>query len=165
MSKISIYVGTYAKYNDGNLYGAWLDLEQYTDKDDFHAACLELHKDEEDPELMFQDWEGIPNGMISECSLDETIFDFIELSDKDQEVVIAYRDHIDTNGSIQDAMDSFTGTYENATQYAEMFYASEIENLSPTVQNFIDWTLAVRELECSGATFIENNGECLVFWS
>jgi len=49
-----IYVGTYAKYNAGSIKGAWLDLEDYSDRDAFLEACRELHKDEQDPEFMFQ---------------------------------------------------------------------------------------------------------------
>ncbi len=33
-----IYVGTYAKYNVGNLAGDWLDLENYVDADGFYIA-------------------------------------------------------------------------------------------------------------------------------
>ena len=43
-----IYVGTYAKYNDGSLFGKWMDLSDYIDLNDFYEACLELHQDEED---------------------------------------------------------------------------------------------------------------------
>jgi len=39
MSKTStcaaVYVGTYAKYNQGSIAGAWLNLEDYSDKDTF----------------------------------------------------------------------------------------------------------------------------------
>lgn len=163
MTTPRIYVGTYAKYNDGNLHGAWLDLEQYSDKEEFHAACLELHSDEADPELMFQDWEGIPDGMVSECHLDEEVFDWLELDEKDREILSAYREHIDQTGSIEDAMDSYRGTYDKATDYAEEFYAAEIQHLSPIVQNFIDWDAAVRELEYGGTTFAQDGGQCLVF--
>ena len=52
-----IYVGTYAKYNDGSFFGKWMDLSDYIDLNDLYEACLELHQDEEHPELMFQDWE------------------------------------------------------------------------------------------------------------
>ena len=38
-----IYVGTYAKYNAGSIKGAWLDLEDYADRDAFLEACRELH--------------------------------------------------------------------------------------------------------------------------
>lgn len=60
LSEARVYVGTYAKYNNGSLFGKWLDLSDYSDKEEFIEACWELHKDEEDPELMFQDYENIP---------------------------------------------------------------------------------------------------------
>jgi len=58
LSEARVYVGTYGKYNNGSLFGAWLDLSDYSDKEDFYEACRELHKDEEDAEYMFQDWEN-----------------------------------------------------------------------------------------------------------
>lgn len=30
-----VYVGTYAKYNNGDISGEWLDLTDYVDYDDF----------------------------------------------------------------------------------------------------------------------------------
>ena len=32
LSEASVYVGTYGKYNNGSLFGAWLDLSDYADK-------------------------------------------------------------------------------------------------------------------------------------
>ena len=52
LSEARVYVGTYGKYNNGSLFGAWLDLSDYTDKEEFYEACRELHKDEEDAEYM-----------------------------------------------------------------------------------------------------------------
>ena len=57
LSEAKVYVGTYGKYNNGSLSGAWLDLSDYSDKEEFYEACRELHKDEEDAEYMFQDWD------------------------------------------------------------------------------------------------------------
>jgi len=88
----SIYVGTYKKYNHGDLFGNWLDLENFSDTKEFYAACKKLHADEHDPELMFQDWEGIPDNLISECHLDEDFFDYMEAvktSHLDLEVFLA----------------------------------------------------------------------------
>lgn len=50
---MNLYVGTYHKYNCGSLQGKWLNLNDYSDKKEFIRACYDLHKDEEDPELMF----------------------------------------------------------------------------------------------------------------
>lgn len=71
---MKLYVGTYAKYNRGSLAGAWLDLDKFKDDRDFEMACLRLHRDEREPELMFQDVETDPGedwqeGLYSECSI------------------------------------------------------------------------------------------------
>ena len=54
LSEARVYVGTYNKYNNGSLFGKWLDLSDYSDKDEFFVACRELHEDEEDPDLCFR---------------------------------------------------------------------------------------------------------------
>ena len=58
-----VYVGTYHKYNEGNLSGKWVDLSDFSTYDDFLRYCREIHKDEKDPELMIQDCEGFPDGL------------------------------------------------------------------------------------------------------
>lgn len=63
MTDPKIYVGTYAKYNAGDLSGAWLFLRDYATYEELIEACLELHSDEADPELMIQDSEGFPDGL------------------------------------------------------------------------------------------------------
>lgn len=75
LSAARVYVGTYAKYNNGSLFGKWLDLFDYSDKDEFMEACRELHEDEEDPEFMFQDIEDIPEALISESWLSDKFFE------------------------------------------------------------------------------------------
>ncbi len=71
---MKLYVGTYAKYNSGSLAGAWLDLDRFANAEEFEAACRKLHRDERDPELMFQDVETDPGcdwqeGLYSESSI------------------------------------------------------------------------------------------------
>ena len=62
LSEAKVYVGTYGKYNNGSLSGAWLDLSDYSDKEEFYEACRELHKDEEDAEYMFKPHQVSHNG-------------------------------------------------------------------------------------------------------
>ena len=71
----AVYVGTYHKYYCGSLAGKWFDLTKFNDEQDFLAACSELHADEEDPELMFQNWEGIPSGLASESHVNWAFID------------------------------------------------------------------------------------------
>ena len=79
--EIKIYVGTYAKYNEGSIAGQWIDLTDLSKKE-FHNICKDLHSDEEDPEYMFQDTDTnneVLRNMISECGIDK---DFWELKEK-----------------------------------------------------------------------------------
>ena len=45
----SLYCGTYAKYNDGDLSGMWVDLSTFDSYDDFINFCKAFHADEYDP--------------------------------------------------------------------------------------------------------------------
>ena len=74
----SVYVGTYAKYNAGSLKGEWLDLDNYGSYAEFIDACKSLHADEEDPELMFQDWETEWAGEINETGVSSSLWDLPE---------------------------------------------------------------------------------------
>lgn len=58
-----VYVGTYKKYNEGNLGGGWLTLTDYSSYAAFLTACRQLHKDERDAELMIQDCSDMPDGL------------------------------------------------------------------------------------------------------
>ena len=60
----SIYCGTYGKYSgEKGICGLWIDLTTFYDYDDFVNFCNAIHADEDDPELMFQDYE------VSHCSM------------------------------------------------------------------------------------------------
>ena len=72
------YVGTYGKYNEGSLYGKWLDLNDYATYADFCAACKALHKNEHDPEFMIQDWENLPDGFPAVEWISESEFNDIK---------------------------------------------------------------------------------------
>ncbi len=113
-----IYVGTYAKYNAGSIAGQWLDLSDYADKDAFLAACAELHKDESDPEFMFQDMEGIPDGMASESHINEDVWEWLALDESDRVILKLYREY-GMDGDINDARDAYAGQWESGGAFAE----------------------------------------------
>lgn len=114
-----IYVGTYAKYNSGNLSGEWLDLDDYDSAEDFYTAANELHADEDDPELMFQDWEGIPREYIGESSLSPEFFtrrEIIQKSPLDEEVFNAAAE-LD-NIPADQVEDAYVGSYSSDEDFA-----------------------------------------------
>jgi antirestriction protein len=90
-----LYVGTYHKYNCGSIAGAWVDLSDFADADAFFEHIKELHKDEADPEYMFQDYEGFPESLYSEsCSTKEIelLIEYANLDESEQEIVNDYLD-------------------------------------------------------------------------
>ena len=73
-----VYVGTYAKYNNGNIGGAWVSLNNCDSYSDFLKKCASIHKDEQDPEFMIQDYENMPDGLSCGEWLSEQEFNDIK---------------------------------------------------------------------------------------
>lgn len=120
-----IYVGTYAKYNNGSIEGKWLDLTDYSSKEEFIEACLELHSDEKDPELMFQDYENIPEEFIGESWISDDVFEAIEISQKveamsESELVYLHNQYCDN-------INSSNRIYSNDDDFLEEFFSSKSE--------------------------------------
>jgi len=90
MTKLSItpslYIGTYKKYNNGNLAGEWLDLEDYDDFNSFILACKELHSDELEPEFMIQDTQDIHPNLAK--YLDKDLYTYLEACEKSSPEII-----------------------------------------------------------------------------
>jgi|6_EtaG_2_1085325.scaffolds.fasta_scaffold06700_5 hypothetical protein len=119
MLNTQVYVGTYHKYNNGSLKGIRLDLGDYVDSEDFFEACHKFHSDEDSPEFMFQDYEDI-GGLISESHIDPKIWEVLELSPDDQEVIFLYATiESITNLELEDITQRFRGTYRTDIDFAE----------------------------------------------
>ena len=162
-----VYVGTYAKYNSGDLTGKWLDLSEYSDRDAFLDACRELHADESDPELMFQDHEGIPEGMISESSIEAELWDWLALDDDDKTLLAAYRESV-TDGTIEQARDALAGRGNSLVAWVEEFLddTGELEAIPEKLRYYFDYAAYARDLKLGGDVFtVEHEGETWVFWN
>lgn len=85
-----VYVGTYNKYNNGNLFGAWISLDTCKDYNEFLGKCKELHKDEADPEFMIQDIEDFPDGLGCLEWISENDFNDIKNAEKSDFQIINY---------------------------------------------------------------------------
>ena len=115
-----LYVGTYAKYNNGNLAGAWLNLADYADQDEFLTAAREVHADEADPELMFQDFAGFPRAWYEESSAPPAIlWEWLELDEAEQLAFGAYADHMGVTATVEDFRDAWQGQWDRGADFAE----------------------------------------------
>lgn len=156
LSEAQVYVGTYGKYNNGSLDGGWLDLSDYSDKDEFYEACRELHKDEADPEYMFQTWENIPDGLIGESWISENLFTLCEamedLSDNEQEAFCVWCNYkgcdlseADAHDHIRSFRDEYIGPYGSEEDFAYMI-VEECYDLPEFARTYFDYSQFARDL-------------------
>lgn len=163
VTQAKVYVGTYRKYNDGSICGKWLNLSDYSDKDEFYKACYELHEDEQDPEFMFQDYEDIPNGLISENWISDRLFEVLEtLEDMDANLLEPFliwcnNEHKSfTDEDIDDLLSSFQDDYIGAYNSEEDFAEEQIElrdDLNEFAKRFFDYEAYANDLFSSGYWF------------
>ena len=146
----AIYVGTYAKYNNGSLFGTWLFPDDYSDRDEFIEACLELHADEDDPELMFQDWENIPGDMCSESGVSASVWDYMEACEaRPQDALDAYIDEFHPSNANAFEVDKFDDRYIGELtlrEYAEEAF-DEMEACPERLRKYIDMDAYTRDME------------------
>lgn len=145
---MKVYVGTYAKYNAGSLYGKWLSLEDFDSKEEFLKEAVSIHDNEADPELMFQDYENIPNQLIGESWISENLWRLMRLEEEEKEPFMIYVDNIgcdldDFDKVYEDFQESYSGNWnENWSdprlKYAENLF-DEIFEVPENIQLYIDY--------------------------
>jgi len=160
ISQARVYVGTYRKYNEGSIFGKWLTLSDYTDKEEFYAACHELHSDEQDPEFMFQDYEDIPQALISESFISDKIFEIIEAWENMEEsqkepfqIWCNNRNRSLSDEDIDDLIRAFERDYIGPYDSEEDFARELIEDrtdLPDFAKQYFDYEAYANDLFCDG---------------
>ena len=154
-SNPAVYCGTYAKYNRGSLYGMWIDLSTFETYREFITFCNRLHADEQDAELMFQDYEHFPSQWYCEGCMGESTFDKIKeyaaLSEERREAYEAYLSYWD-EGTHKYFEERYEGKYNSPEDFAE--YLCEecgyFKNLPQWLQCCIDYSAVWRNLDTGG---------------
>lgn len=175
-----VYVGTYNKYNEGSLFGKWLDMSDYDNYEDFIAACKELHKDEDEPELMFQDFDFdsevqlVLKQLVGESYVNPQVWDVFELDSEEVIYVLATWDNYDSDLSVKEALkvgkESYIGKYDSEPKDYAYEYLEETLRCIPNsvdpetgdlcrsykfILGLLNLDKAVRELKYDGYTFTE----------
>lgn len=158
-----IYVGTYAKYNQGSIEGEWVDLDDFNTCKVFMEYCEELHGDEDDPEFMFQDHEGIPEIFIGESWLRRDFWDFMELTkdwddDKHEAFQIWCEDKgydfgsSGAEGIIDEFEEAYEGYWGNSLKDPKEEFAEELfdeifmPDVPENIKGYIDYKAFARDL-------------------
>lgn len=156
LNDAKVYVSTYKKYNEGSLNGGWINISDYSDKEGFYEACRELHYDEEDAEFMFQDYENIPENLISESWISENFFTLRnaveKLGDTEQEAFFVWCNYASHDLSEEDAYDlvrdfeaEYQGQYDDEEQFAYQI-VEECYDLPEFAKTYFDYEKFARDL-------------------
>ncbi len=154
-----VYVGTYNKYNSGSLKGEWLNVADFRTKEDFYEEAAKIHSDEDDPEFMFQDWEGIADALISEMSINDVVF---EVASKDEETIENFNAFVESMGSTDFSSfeEAFCGRFKSEVDYAES-YMDECGMLAEIPENlryYFDYEKYARDLFIEDVYFHDETG-------
>ena len=146
----SVYVGTYGKYNDGSLCGLWIDLSSFDDYDEFINFCKAIHADEEDPELMAQDYECFPRCWYNEGFMDEDDFNHIkeytEMCDKHSQEAVD--DFLELNDDLSDFEEAYCGEWDSEEDFARHIVDEcyDLERTMGNLSRYFDYEAFGREL-------------------
>ncbi len=147
----AVYCGTYGKYNDGCIDGAWLDLTTFDSYEEFIEVCKLLHRDEEDPELMFQDYENFPRDWYSESCMDESTFEKIKkYADMDDNMREAFDDYLNNFSFVdfESFEEAYCGKYDSEEDFAEQLVDEcyDIDKMMGSLASYFDYKAFARDL-------------------
>lgn len=151
---MAIYVGTFGKYSAGSLAGAWLNIADYESEEDFYTACKALHKDEVEPEFMFQDFDNVPEGLAGECYVSPDLFKMaVALADMDESEAEAYGifcEYIGKSGdlSLDHFRECYYGEYDDKEDFAQQ-YAEDcgyLDQIPEKLRAYFDYSAFARDL-------------------
>ena len=164
MNTPAIYVGTYAKYNNGSIEGAWLSLDEYGTKEKFYDAARKLHKNEHDPELMFQDSENFPTEFCGESGCDSRLWEWLALDKDQREIVTAWLDQVGGTDSIEYILDCHIGSADSWSDFVADYAEStgDLDSIPDHLQSYFDYEAYGRDLRHSYTVADTSNG-VLVF--
>lgn len=138
--------------------GKWFDLTQFESKQDFLDAAHDYASNvlgDKDAELCFSDYSASfkLRGMISECSISESLWDMFELDANDLEILEAYLSNADmindsATDTLEHARECYAGEFESLADYASHVYEGneELEALPDILRQSIDMTEVGRRL-------------------
>ena len=147
----ALYCGTYGKYNEGNFNGMWVNVSTFDSYEDFINFCTAIHADEEEPELMYQDFANIPDSLYHESMGEEEfnkIAEYCELCDEYN--VSAVDDFLEcfSPEDLDRMDDAYMGVYDSKEDFAREIVNDcyGIEKMMGDLAYYFDYDAFARDL-------------------
>ena len=147
----ALYCGTYGKYNSGNLRGMWVNVSTFGSYEYFIDFCKAIHADEEDPELMYQDYENMPRSLYHESMGEEEFTNLLKYCDLcDDYGVSAVEDFLewDSPEDFDRMHDAYVGVYDSEEDFAEEIVSDcyDLDNMMGSLACYFDYEKFARDL-------------------
>ena len=147
----ALYCGTYGKYNSGSFNGMWVNVSTFDSYDDFKTFCLAIHADEEDPEIMCQDGENIPDSLCSESIGEDEFNNLLKYCDLcDEYNVLAVDDFLEwfEPEDLDEMHDSYMGVFDSKEDFAREMVNDcyDINKMMGDLADYFDYEALARDL-------------------
>ena len=147
----ALYCGTYGKYNSGNLGGMWVNVSTFESYEDFENFCKAIHADEEDPELMYQDFVNMSRSLYHESMGEEEFNNLLEYCELcDEYNVSAVDDFLEwfSPEDLDRMDDAYVGVYDSKEDFAREIVSDcyDIEKMMGNLAYYFDYEAFARDL-------------------
>ena len=154
----ALYCGTYGKYNEGNLCGMWVNVSTFGSYEDFLNFCKAIHADEEDPELMYQDFANIPDSLYHESMGEEEFNNLLKYCELcDDYSVSAVDDFLEvfSTEDLDRMDDAYMGVFDSKEDFAREIVNDcyDIEKMMGNLACYFDYEALARDLFISDYHF------------
>lgn len=171
-----IYVACLASYNNGLLYGAWIDLEDGIEYDELRAAiaCVISHSPTPGAEeYAIHDYSGLPKWLMSSewpdldqlCEYCGNLADLAAVGQRQEAYELACENQQQLL-SIHNALDSYYGTYSEPEEFAYDYYEQQgtLNEVPEELRCRIDWEGVWRDMDGNGWSALKTaDGDFAIF--
>jgi antirestriction protein len=163
-----VYAACLSSYNNGILYGQWIDCDQSAEGIQLEIKdMLAGSRAPDAEEWAFHDYEGFGSLSISESEDVDNLSEWARLMEEYGAVYFAYVDYVGKEyATEEDFQDRYCGECETERDYAEQFLddIGDLKSIPEHLQSYFDYEQYAHELFINDVYSIENpNGGFFVF--
>lgn len=165
-----IYVACLASYNQGELFGEWIDATLSVDRiRDAISNMLHRSRIPGAEEWAIHDYEGFGCLKLSEYEGIDNVAALAEAIDKHGEVYALYADHVGSDyASPEDFQEKYQGEFRSLEEWAAQFLdeTGAFHGVPELLKNYFNFESYARDAQYSGDIFAtEDAGNVHVFWN
>lgn len=163
---VRIYVACLAAYNNGILYGRWIDATQGEDHiQERIQAMLSRSPMPDAEEWAIHDYEGFEGASIREYESIQAVADLAAFIDEYGPVAAKLMEHYGDLEEAKDTMrDHYAGVYSSVADFAQEL-TEETTKIPDNLQYYIDWERMARDLEINDIIALGMGfDEVHIFW-